>query len=428
MDVPHCMGYLPFRTLINRSPYTVKRTEDSRLTLERWIAEGVLLKSEGTTSVSLARSISSICGYGSEDEKNGEREVTELSDAIGAYPHLLFILVDGLGINQQAHFPEGGFFETYLNRTIRSVFPSTTAAALTSLASAKWPATHAITGWFTHIPKHKTTVVPLRAVERQTEEPIDEFDIPYSDIMRVESIYPELERATDIYTFSKFKTGHFADWYSGNIDITRYRNMSNAVRRIRRGVSKRVRRGKPSFSYVYFSQVDHLSHAYGRESDEVLREIALTDKALGQLRSELPEDVRIIVTADHGHIDIPKDRQYLLKHDDSLMNLLECPPSGESRIPLFHVKNGSENAFISAFDDRSKGDFILITPDDAETLKLYGPEALHPETRKRLGAFIGISREADAIEYVSEGKESVEHIGMHGGMSPDEIEVPLFLA
>ena len=352
----------------------------------------------------------------------------ELVGAIGEYPHYLSVLVDGLGINQQSVFPKNGFFDIHLSRTIRSVFPSTTATALTSFASGVWPANHAITGWFTHLPDKNTTVIPLRAVERFSEKPIGRFDVSFNDIMRVPSVYPALRRSVGIYTYKAFRTGPFADWYRGGIRVTGYRNLQTAVKRVYRGIAKLIRRETPSFNYLYLSEVDHLSHIHGPQGPIVTQVITGIDSALAKLRSLLPQSVRMIVTADHGHIEIPESRHEILSHNDPLLEYLDCPPSGEARVPLFHVKPGMESEFLNAFDHRFDLEFELITPDEAEALELYGPEPIHRVTRERLGSFIGISRGADAIEYVSEGREGVGHKGMHGGMSADEVEVPLFLA
>ena len=402
----------------------MNRQQESIDRLRTWISEGTLLKSEGRTSISLNRAVASLCG--AEPPGPSDDAMAPLAEEIGGYDHYLYVLVDGLGMNQKPNFPPGGFFDTYFHSPLRSVFPSTTAAALTSLFSGLWPAQHGIVGWFTHLPDRGHTIIPLRALERFTERSIEQLSIELQEVIQGTSLFPAYKRACTTYTFRKFKSGQYAEWAHDGNHVEGYRSLKNAVKRIKRNLSSP---SEPSFSYLYLSEIDHLSHLHGWNAPEVLHEMREADRQLKRIRKLLPDSVRMIVTADHGHINVPKERHEILYPSDPLLRFLECPPSGESRVPLFHVKPGHEQQFTGAFAERFHLDFALITPDDAETLGLYGPVPLSEATRSRVGSYIGISPEADAIEYVYEdGAPGIGHIGMHGGMSTDEVEVPLFLA
>jgi hypothetical protein len=150
------------------------------------------------------------------------------------------------------------------------------------------------------------------------------------------------------------------------------------------------------------------------------RELALTTDALGGR-------VRIVVSADHGHVAVPADHHHLLQADDPLLDLLKVPPTGESRNPIFHIREGAECEFVAAFENRFRDEFLLAEPSALESERLLGPPSLAPVTRSRLGNFVGIAIGTAAIEYIPEDGESKNHIGMHGGLSKDEIRVPLFL-
>ncbi len=403
--------------------------EKSKALVEQWLNDAILYRPEGATSVHLTRALGKLCG--SPIEFPDEGEVGRLAELIGDHHHYLFILVDGLGMNQRERFPAGGFFEDYFAEEIRSVVPSTTSAALTSLASGQWPATHAIIGWFTHLPDYRTTIIPLKATERFSYRPISKLGFTLDDVMTVDSMLPNLERPVRMYTMRRDLKAEYVRWSSGDSPVIGYRKLEQAIRKIRkqfRGAASSGSSGDNSYAYFYYPDVDSLSHKFGRSSIEVAKEISRVDRELSRLRAALPDTIRMIVTADHGHLDVPEERHLLLQHDDPVYEYLECPHTGESRLPVFHVKPEMETIFVDAFSERKLLDFLLITPDQADELGIFGPEPLSPKTRERLGTYIGVSPSADALEYVPEGKEPVNHVGMHGGMSGDEVRVPLFLA
>jgi hypothetical protein len=124
---------------------------------------------------------------------------------------------------------------------------------------------------------------------------------------------------------------------------------------------------------------------------------------------------------------VDPERHHLLREGDPLLDLLQVPPSGESRNPIFHVHPGRQSDFKDLYTKRFGEDFLLCEPDDIEAERLMGPPKLADHTRGRLGTFVGIAKGPGAIEYVPAGGESKHHKSMHGGLSGDEIQVPLFL-
>lgn len=387
---------------------------------KKWIEEGQILKSEGATSMVLFRALSSLCGV----EGFAEGETHLMKEHIGTSDHYLFVLIDGMGWNQRSRWQDLPFLGQCPVREIRSVFPSTTAVALTSLASCRWPSEHGITGWFTYIPEYGKTVLPLPAVERSTQRAIADSGISFSEVVCVPSVLNEYQRRVTSLLPKKLVRQSYARWSRGQATGLAYRNTNNAFTKVLRRIN---RTRNPSFTYLYLSQVDHLSHLHGWDSPEVMLELQKIDLELDRLLHDLRPGVTIVITADHGHINIPKETHMELRDGDALSANFLLPPSGESRVPIFHIKPGREAAFLEEFTLQYGSTFELITPDEAEQLRLFGPDPLSTRMFSRLGNYIGITRGPNAIEYVPAGKEALPFVGMHGGMSSDEVEIPLFV-
>lgn len=66
---------------------------------------------------------------------------------------------------------------------------------------------------------------------------------------------------------------------------------------------------KPSLTAIHFISVDHFAHAAGKDSDLVKQAVGLVDRAVGSIveavkRAGIKENTAIIVTGDHGFVDV----------------------------------------------------------------------------------------------------------------------------
>jgi hypothetical protein len=349
----------------------------------------------------------------------------EFAAQIGGADHYVFILVDGLGANLVEKAPEGGFLRTHVVREFQAVFPPTTAAALTTLATGLWPASHGVTGWWVYLEEFGLTATALPFTERYSEKPLGEWGVKAADLFPVPGVWGRFKHAPFTLVGAGIAESVYTTYSAGGTERAGYSSMSEAfvkaVERVRQAAS-------PSFTYVYLPQVDSLCHERGIGHDEVAKVIAAVDARIAGLAEAVAGKARLVVTADHGLADTPEETRFVIYDDDAILEHLVCPPTCEPTMPVFHVKEGREAPFANAFRGRFGEHFALITPDDAERLELFGPVPLSAVTRPRLGTYIGIAGAPAAIHYRQRAVPRRIHIGMHAGMSSEEMRVPLILA
>src|SRR4051794_24740317 len=117
--------------------------------------------------VHLVRALGALCGV----EHFGDSSFTQqLMNQIGVADHYVFVLLDGLGMNLVRKLPADSFIRRHLRTHIRATSPSTTACALTSVATGEWPCRHGVCGWFTYLPDRNLSVTMLPFVERFSGE------------------------------------------------------------------------------------------------------------------------------------------------------------------------------------------------------------------------------------------------------------------
>lgn len=394
-------------------------------TLKAAFASGTLVHplEGGANSVELFRAMARLSGVTRLDD---DARINRLVGMIGHHDHYLFVIVDGLGMNLEPFFPSGGFFRSAFEEEIRSVFPSTATVALTSLATGLWPAEHGLTGWWTHFPEYHRVIAPLLFRERWTGIAAGTLGLEVADLVPAQPLIGSFFRHSVSFLPHEICGGSYANWSQDATAVVPFRTDSRLLRLLRRHVAGL--RG-PSYTYLYILTVDALSHLHGTASEPVRRDVRRIDGLLARVRDALPSTVRMVVSTDHGLVDVPEDRRFVMSDEDTLCCHLLGGQSGETSTPVFHVRAGHEAAFADAFRaSPAAAHFSLHRPEDLAELRLYGPVPLEDSARRHLGQFVAIARDCSTLEYVAPGHEPSRRRGVHGGLRPAEMRIPLCVA
>lgn len=352
--------------------------------------------------------------------------LADLAATLRERPRLVFVLVDGLGVSllEQHAAPEGFLRAAYARGgELRSVFPSATAAAITTLSTATWPSEHSVTGWWIHEPSRDLSFVSLPYLERESGQPLDEALV--SDLFPIPSWLPRAQRPRRVIQPARITDTAYSRYARGEEgDCRGYESLEDAVSLVLEHTAEPT----PGYTYLYLPEVDGTSHRFGPTSKETGTTVAEIEAALTRLAAELPPSARLVASADHGQIEVPREARHALAPDDPLRALLTAPPSGEPRAPIFHVHEGRQAEFAKAFGQRFGERFHLLPTAEVDALRLLGPTPLHPRTRARLGDFMALAEGPDVIFATSEGDTGLLEVrGQHGGLQPNEVRVPLLI-
>ena len=198
----------------------------------------------------------------------------------------------------------------------------------------------------------------------------------------------------------------------GNVKILTFEAPSELVIKMRNTLKQK----KSFFSMVYWPYPDEVSHHLGNEQ-EMFLDLHLFFQAIEWLSNEL-KDCLFIIISDHGRIKLDK---MLYSNDDSELNsLLVVPPFGDCRLANFKAKPGKEKELFDYLSKAYGKNFLILTAKQVLDLRIYGPEAKHPE---RIGDFVLIPRKPMGL-YFSPRGDKKKFIGMHSGLTKDELLVP----
>lgn len=371
----------------------------------------------GAGLLDLALALAGLCGAPVERTPAAD----DIALVIGEHDHLVFVLVDGLGMHLVDPLEEAAFLRKHVSMRLRSVFPSSTAPALTSLATGLAPSRHAVTGWWTHLPRASLTATILPFIERYSGEPLARRGVTPRDAFPAPSLLAQYRRDRATFLPSYISGSVSSRYFSSDAPSHPYGRLASAIE----GIAARIAMARgPTYTYVYVPFVDQAQHERGPEAAQVRRALASAVAQVERLANTLAGRARIVLTADHGHIDV--GARHIVMPDDDLLAMLAAPPYGEPRVPMFRVNQGSAPAFAAAFRARFGDRFVLLSADDAEGLSLLGTEPLSVETRERVGDFVAPALGDDVLLYDPDA-ELRAMAGTHGGMTPAEMMVPLVL-
>jgi len=184
------------------------------------------------------------------------------------------------------------------------------------------------------------------------------------------------------------------------------------------------------YAWVYWGELDHLSHYYGPDDERSVAEFASFSAAFerlffSRLSPELRRDTMVILTADHGQIHTQKYSNYDLNRHPEFTRRLHLQPTGENRMAYLYLRPGQYDE-VTGYMDRSWPDhFTLVDPAKAVAAGLFGPGQPHPRLLDRLGDVMAVAR-GSAYWWWAEKENKLQ--GRHGGLSPDEMLVPFLAA
>ncbi len=392
-----------------------------------WFESGALIRpreSGRADLVDLVHAVAGICGVDRLDHLD-QRRVAPLRATIGEHDHVVFVLIDGLGHALLRHLNAAtgaGFLAAHEAQALEAVFPSTTAAVLTSMATGTHPSQHGVPGWWTYFAELGVAAETLPFVERFTKRPMLELGASVAEAFAEPSLMPRFRHRPLVVTRDYIAGSTYSTWWAGGCDSVAYDRFADGVDRV---LARVATADAPTYTYLYLNQLDGICHQRGIDHVDTNATFAAIDHELERLHAGLAGRARLIATADHGHVNAADD--CVLAHDHPLIAHLVAPPSGEARTPVFHVRPGHTDDFRALFADELGEWFALLSIDDVDDLRLLGPGPLTARARRRFGDFLGVAVHPHTVTYVPAGAAVHRNRGVHAGLTSDEMLVPLIL-
>lgn len=342
--------------------------------------------------------------------------------APGEAASVVLLVVDGLGANFLSEAGAGSVLAAHCRRTLTSVFPSTTASAVTTLMTGASPAEHGLNGWFIRDRRFGGVIAPL-PLELRGNGPLGAFRIAQR-LFRQASMFRDSARPVVMLSPQEIAFSPFSRHHARGAHIRPYDGLATMEEEIVAAVRGFGRGG--GFVHAYYPRFDALSHAYGCRSERAKACFGQVDAAFARLCERLAGSrTRILVTADHGFIDSAPERTLHIAADADVSAMLAAPLFGERRLAFCAVRAGAEAAFERWADEALRGRGVLMSGADCLDAGLLGPGRPHARLAERIGTHVLLMEPGWTVVDTVEGEEPYTLVGVHGGMTADEMNVPL---
>jgi predicted AlkP superfamily pyrophosphatase or phosphodiesterase len=373
-------------------------------------------------------------------------------DVFGALPtrynKIVLIFLDAFGWRFFGQFAERYpllkiFLQQGMVSKLTSQFPSATAPHVTCINTGLTPAQSGVYEWYYYEPLVDAVISPLRfsyAGDSQ-QNTLKAAGIPPETFYPSRTIHQALHAfGVQSHVFqpaASAHSGYSSAMFKGATSRNPFRHLEQALD----GLAARVlaKEESPAFYLLYYDTIDTTSHISGPGSQALAEELEyffLTlEQHLYQKLRQLTGDTLLIITADHGQIEVsPQTTCYLNRDTPDITRYLRTNqvgaslvPSGSARDMFLYSKEELLDETIALLQKTLAGRAEVCATRDLIEQHFFGASQPSHAFLSRVGNISILPYEHETVWWFEQGRFTMHFQGHHGGLSPEEMEIPLLL-
>jgi hypothetical protein len=345
---------------------------------------------------------------------------------LSRYKKIVLVVLDGLGWKFLERQGEAGFLKSRLSGRMTSVFPSTTASAVATLATGATPLEHGVTGWFTFLRELGSVAKILFSQPRHGGAGYPQTGVPMRRLILSPPMYRKLKAKCLVVAPEEIISSDFTQTTSAGAGLIGYRSLAGFCMGIERALESGT---GPTLVSAYWPELDGICHHHGTGSRQAWEHYLELAASLQRLCSRFSGgEILFLITADHGLADTPAGRFIDLGRHPQLSDCLTLPLCGEPRLAYCYVHPDRKTFFLRYITKRLGRAARLY---DQKTLidgGYFGPGKPEPWFRHRVGDYVLAMKQGWSLRDFLPNEERSLLKAAHGGMSPEEMLVPLIVS
>lgn len=366
------------------------------------------------TGRSLAAVLPAAAGALGTPDPRGDFERARSLLGLAPAERVCVVLVDGLGFeNLRERSGHAPFLRSLLHEEAELTcgFPSTTAASIGILGTGTCPGR---TGMLGYTVREPSTGALANLVSW-------EGAAPPAELQREETVFERMSAAgrsvtsvgparfaqsgmTQAALRGGFHRG--AESLADRVDVTAYELMA------------------PGLVYLYWGDVDKVGHHHGSESRLWGEELERTDRELARLARTLPRGTQIVVTADHGMVDVDLGQRWDVASTHGLAEGVRLVAGEPRAVHVYARKRDGVAGIVDRWRDVLGDGALVATKDEVIEAGLLGPVSEH--VYPYIGdVVVAVTGRGTVVDSRTQTPRSLELVGVHGSLTPREMRVPL---
>jgi len=339
----------------------------------------------------------------------GETNSLELS----AKRSICVILVDGLGAhnlrNAAAH---AGFLNSIATELAMCWFPATTATSITSFATASDPSSNGFLGYQVFNASNDSAMNLLSGWSS--------FEAG-ANYQKIATIAEQAQtKAVQFHTIapSAYERSGFT---GATMRGSAFHGVNSISDRFQKA-KQLLKDSETKVVYLYIPELDQIAHAQGCSSTAWLNELELVDSQIRELSTAISKSAGIIVTADHGVVDINEANHIYL--DEFISGDEFNFVGGDTRALYLYFKNDDVSEFRKLLEEKVGDSCYIVTTAELIAAGYFKP--LSAASAKVAPDLFVLARKQVALYHRSFAKvKSLKMVGHHGSITHEELAIPL---
>jgi predicted AlkP superfamily pyrophosphatase or phosphodiesterase len=336
---------------------------------------------------------------------------------------IVFIVIDALGYNFLMEYGDDTFLKKHTIRKITSVFPSSTASAYISLITGVAPQQHGLIGWFMYLRETGIVTSILPFITKAGGIPLR--NIPFTDIFEQASIFMNLNAASYSIIHKSYANSQCSASITKGAKKKAYSDIKGFFSNIENILDSGSNR---KFIFAYWDQIDKIAHEEGIKSNETIEELKKIDTEISKLALLLNKyNATLIITSDHGMVDSSEKHTIRLSDHSVLKDSLTLPLTGDTRVAYCYVNPGMEMEFEQYVAQNLEECCHIYKSREIIEKGFFGLYEPNRKLYQRAGDYTLVMKKNYMIREALSGEKIKELIGIHGGLTDDEMFTPLIV-
>lgn len=363
--------------------------------------------------------------------------------ASGQYDAVVLFLVDGLGWRFIERFQDAPFIKRLARdgtvEKLTSQFPSTTAAHVTTIHTGQPVGESGVYEWFYYEPLLDRVIAPLLfSFAGDLERDTLKSHVDARKLYPTKTLYNSLRNSgvqSHIFGIRDYTPSTYSNVVMKGAKLNSYKTLSEALINLGVLLDQQI---QPAYVHLYFDKIDSLCHEYGPNAPQTEAEIETFFLIMEHYFTRIfsrGKRILFLMTADHGASEVDPKTTVFLNTDarfagverflKSNRNGEILVPAGSARDMFLYVKDDLLDEAQSFLASRLDGKAEVLKVSELINEGYFGP-TISPEFRSRIGNLVILSHRYESVWWYVKDKFEQRYYGHHGGLTPQEMEIPLF--
>ncbi|SDD03731.1 Predicted pyrophosphatase or phosphodiesterase, AlkP superfamily [Sanguibacter gelidistatuariae] len=179
----------------------------------------------------------------------------------------------------------------------------------------------------------------------------------------------------------------------------------------------------PGLVYLYWGDVDKIGHHEGARSWQWGDALEAADREIERLARTLPSGTRLIITADHGMVDVDVSKRWDVAQITGLSEGVKIVAGEPRAVHVYSRKASGAPAVAARWRDVLGDGALVATRDEVIDAGWLGPVSDH--VAPYIGdVIVALTGAGTVVDSRTQSAASLGLRGVHGSLTPREMRIP----